>query len=96
MQAEFEALNIEIVGVSRDLAPSQNVFAQQVGATNQFISDPSMRVINMYGAGGEGGNALSRRYYFLIDPDGVLVWKNVNNQLIPVEALLGQLAEVVE
>jgi peroxiredoxin len=88
-------MNIDIVGISRDLAPAQGVFAEQVNAQNQFISDPSMRVINMYGAGREGANALSQRFYFLIDPDGTLVWKNVTNQLIPVEALIGQLAEVV-
>lgn len=89
-------MNIDIVGVSRDLAPSQGVFAEQVGAKNQFISDPSLRVINMYGAAsGDAPNAVARRFYFLIDPDGVLVWKNVTNQLIPVEALIGQLAGVI-
>ena len=59
------------------------------------MSDPSMRVINMYGAGREGANAVARRFYFLIDPDGTLIWKNVANQLIPVEALIGQLAEAI-
>ena len=54
-----------------------------------------MRVINMYGAGREGANAVAQRFYFLIDPDGMLVWKNVTSQLIPVEALIGQLADVV-
>lgn len=54
-----------------------------------------MRVINMYGAGREGANAVARRFYFLIDPDGTLLWKNVANQLIPVEALIGQLAEAI-
>ena len=87
-------MNIDIVGVSRDMAPAQNVFKEQVGAENQFISDPSRRVIDMYGAGREAVNAGAQRFYFLIDPDGVLVWKNVTNQLIPVESLIGQLAEV--
>lgn len=84
------------MGISRDMAPALNVFREQVGAQNQFISDPSMRVINMYGAGREGANAPAQRFYFLIDPDGTLVWKNVTNQLIPVEALLDELTEVVQ
>jgi hypothetical protein len=54
-----------------------------------------MRVINMYGAGREGERALAQRFYFLIDPDGTLVWKSVSNQLIPVEALIGQLADAI-
>ncbi len=87
-------MNIDIVGVSRDMAPAQNVFKEQVAAQNQFISDPSRRVIDMYGAGREGANAGAQRFYFLIDPEGVLVWKNVANQLIPVESLIGELAEV--
>lgn len=76
------------------MAPAQNQFREQTGAQNQFISDPSRRVIDMYGAGRDGVNAGAQRFYFLIDPDGVLVWKNVTNQLIPVESLIEQLAEV--
>ena len=38
---------------------------------------------------------MASRYYFLIDEEGTLIWKNVTGGLIPVEALLGEMAEVV-
>jgi hypothetical protein len=33
----------------------------------------------------------SKRYYFLIDETGKILWKSTNNQLIPTEKLLGDL-----
>jgi peroxiredoxin len=86
-------LGIEIVGISRDLGPSQGVFAEQVGARNRFVSDVDATIINRYGALGPRG--VANRYYFLIDEDGTVIWKNVTGQLIPVEALLTELRGAV-
>ena len=69
------------------------MFAEQVGARNRFVSDVDATIINRYGA--LGGRGFANRYYFLIDEEGTVIWKNVTGQLIPVEALLSELEEVV-
>ena len=63
---------------------------------NHFLSDPELEVSERYGAVNDGGNVrTARRYYFLIDEDGTLTWKNVTGGLIPVEALLSEMTEFV-
>jgi len=60
------------------------------------LSDPNLEVIARYGAVSEGSNVrVANRYYFLIDEEGTLIWKNVTGQLIPVEALLTQMTDLV-
>ena len=82
-------LGVEIIGISRDLGPSQRVFGEQVGAKNRFLSDVDMEVINLYGAARQGrGAASANRYYFLVDREGTLIWKNTNGSLIPADKLL--------
>ncbi len=91
-------LGIEIIGVSRDLGPSQRVFGEQVGAKNRFLSDVDMEVINLYGAGRQGrrgGAASANRYYFLVDEQGKLIWKNTTGSLIPADKLLTDFSELV-
>lgn len=83
-------MNIEVIGISRDLAPAQARFKEAVNAQNVFLSDPEARVIRAYGALNPRG--VSSRYYFLIDENGTLIWKNVTGQLIPVEKLVSDLA----
>ena len=39
---QFLNLGIEIVGISRDLAPSQATFKETTGAQNHFLSDPDL------------------------------------------------------
>ena len=87
-------MNIEVIGISRDLAASQAKFKEIVSAKNQFLSDPEARVIGAYGA--LNANRIANRYYFLIDESGKLIWKSVNGSLIPVEKLASDLAEVVK
>jgi peroxiredoxin len=87
-------LGIEIVGISGDLAPSQQVFKETTGAQNHFLSDPELEVTARYGAVNDGGAVrTARRYYYLIDEEGILAWKNVTGGLIPVEALLDEMTE---
>ena len=87
-------MNIEVIAISRDLQPAQQKFKETVSAKNTFLADPEAKVIGAYGA----LNALkiSNRYYFLIDENGRLIWKNVTGQLIPVEKLVDDLAQVVK
>ena len=43
-------MGIEVIGISRDLAPSQQEFKTKVGAKNHFLSDPDLTVTRRYGA----------------------------------------------
>ena len=86
---------IEIIGISRDLPPSQAKFKETVSAKNTFLSDSDAKVISAYGALNAAIKA-ANRYYFLIDENGNLIWKNVTGQLIPVEKLAEDLAAVVK
>lgn len=86
-------MNIEVIGISRDLSPSQAKFKETVKAQNTFLSDPDAKVISAYGALNPN-NRLALRHYFLIDESGKLIWKNVTGQLIPVEKLVADLAAV--
>jgi len=88
-------MGIEVVGISRDLAPAQQKFKETVNAKNTFLTDPDAKVINAYGAL-NAANKISNRYYFLIDESGKLIWKNVTGQLIPVEKLVEDLSQVVK
>jgi peroxiredoxin len=86
-------MNIEVIGISRDLAPSQAKFKETVKAQNVFLSDPEAKIISAYGA--LNANKIANRYYFLLDESSTLIWKNTTGQLIPVEKLLTDLAAVV-
>ena len=87
-------MGIEIVAVSRDLAPAQQRFKEFVNAKNTFLTDPEAKVISAYGA--LNANKIANRYYFLIDENGKLIWKSVSGQLIPVDKLVEDLAQVVK
>jgi len=87
-------MNIEVIGISRDLTASQQKFKESVNAKNTFLSDPDAKVIGAYGA--LSAQRVANRYYFLIDENGKLIWKSVTGQLIPVEKLVQDLSEVVK
>jgi len=87
-------MNVEVIGISRDLTASQQKFKESVNAKNTFLSDPDAKVISVYGA--LNAQRIANRYYFLIDENGKLIWKSVTGQLIPVEKLVQDLAEVVK
>jgi peroxiredoxin len=87
-------MNIEVIGISRDLAPAQQKFKETVNAKNQFLTDPEAKVIGAYGALNAG--KIANRYYFLLDENSKLIWKSVTGQLIPVEKLVTDLADVVK
>ncbi len=87
-------MNIEVIGISRDLAPSQAKFKETVKAQNVFLSDPEAKIISAYGA--LNANKIANRYYFLVDENSKLIWKSVTGQLIPVEKLVEDLGAVVK
>jgi peroxiredoxin len=93
-QTKFDELNIEVIGISRDLAPAQAKFKEQTQAKNTFLADPEGKVISAYGA--LNANKVANRYYFLLDENSKLIWKSVTGTLIPVEKLISELTEVVK
>ena len=90
---KFTAMNIEMIGISADLPGAQAKFKETVGAKNAFVSDRSLAISQKYDAAAQNN---SKRYYFLIDQTGKIVWKSTNNSLIPTEKLLSDLAQVVK
>lgn len=88
-------MNIEIIGISRDLGPSQNEFKNKVGAKNTFFSDVEGTTANAYGAL-DPVRRSTRRHYYLIGEDGNVIWKNTTGQIIPVEKLIEDLGAVTK
>jgi len=87
---KFSAMNIEMLGISADLPGAQAKFKETVGAKNSFVSDRSLAISQKYDAANPNN---SRRYYFLVDETGKIVWKSTNNSLIPTDKLLTDLAQ---
>ena len=90
---KFTALNVEMLGISADLPGSLNKFKETVGAKNAFVSDRSLAISQKYDAANPNN---SKRYYFLIDQTGKIVWKSSNNSLIPTEQLVTQLTTALK
>jgi peroxiredoxin Q/BCP len=68
----FEALGIQILGVSSNLTFSQQTFAESLKLPYPLLSDfPEAKVIRSYGVFNEK-LMLADRAFFLIDPQGVL------------------------
>jgi len=90
---KFTALNIEMLGISADLPGAQNQFKTTVGAKNNFVSDRTLAIAGKYDAAGAN---FAKRYYFLIDQTGKILWKSSNNSLIPTEQLLTQVSQALK
>jgi peroxiredoxin Q/BCP len=68
----FEAMGIQILGVSSNLTFSQQTFAESLKLPYPLLSDwPEAKVIRSYGVFNEK-LMLADRAFFLIDPQGIL------------------------
>ena len=56
-----------------------------------FVSDRTLATAMKYDAA-NANNA--KRYYFLVDEKGKIVWRSVTGGLVPTEKLLGELSSV--
>jgi peroxiredoxin Q/BCP len=89
-QAQFEAKNAVIVGVSVDTPDSHKQFCTKEGLTFRLLADPEHKVVDQYGSLGHyGPMTIANRNTFLIDPQGkiVQVWTKVNPQVHSAEVL---------
>src|SRR5262244_3105007 len=92
---KFTAMNIEMIGISADLPGAQGKFKETVGAKNTFVSDRSLAIAQKYDAVAGNGNS-AKRYYFLVDETGKVVWKSINNDPATTEKLLGDLGQIAK
>jgi peroxiredoxin len=90
---KFSAMNVEMIGISADLPGAQAKFKEVVGAKNAFVSDRSLAIAQKYDAANPNN---AKRYYFLIDETGKIVWKSTNNSLIPTEKLITDIGQIVK
>jgi alkyl hydroperoxide reductase subunit AhpC len=104
MQDKFNALNIQLLGISADLGGAQRAFKDSVAPKGpdgkpiavdnlSFVSDRTLAISQKYDAANPNG---SKRYYFLIDDKGKIVWRSVNGSLIPTEKLLTELSPALQ
>ena len=91
---KFTALDIEMIGISRDLIWSLGEFKTKVGAKNTFVSDTEYTIAPKYGASNANRGML--RYYFLVDKTGKVVWKNTTNAVLDTEKMATELAAVLK
>ena len=100
---KINALNIQMLGVSADLPGAQRAFKDSVSPKDAsgkplplenltFVSDRTLAIATKYDAA--NANA-AKRYYFLIDETGKIVWRSVTGGLIPTEKLLADLGTAV-
>jgi peroxiredoxin Q/BCP len=71
--AQYEKAGAVILGVSVDTAESHKEFCAKEGLNFKLLSDPNAKTSTDYGSVMErGGNKLSARNTFIIDPKGVI------------------------
>ena len=73
---EFERAGTRVFGVSVDLIPSLREFRYQLGIETELLSDFRRHASRTYGVL-EEERYQARRAYFLVDKQGVLRWKHV-------------------
>ena len=91
---KFTALNIEMIGISRDMTWSLDEFKKKVGAKNLFASDLEYSIAPKYGAANANRGTL--RYYYLVDTTGKIVWKDTSNRVLDTEKLVADLGAVLK
>ena len=82
-QAQFDARNAIILGVSVDTPDSHKQFCTKEGLTFRLLADPNHTVVDAYGSlGNYAGFKIANRNTFLIDPQGNIakVWTKVQVQ----------------
>ena len=95
-QAQFDAANAVILGVSVDTPESHKQFCTKEGLTFRLLADPEHKVVDAYGSLGSFATfKIANRNTFLIDPAGKIarVWTKVQVQHHS-EEVLAALAEL--
>jgi peroxiredoxin len=98
--SKFQALNVQILGISANNPFSQKMLANSLQLPYPLLSDSTLSVIKAYGVlygGPEGKNEyphmvgrIAKRSFFLIDPQGIVRghWIGGDLDVFPTERLL--------
>jgi peroxiredoxin len=83
--SDFDAHGIRVVGISVDPPEINRRESQKRGYTFTLLSDPKAEAIRRYdvlhpGAGPKGGD-IARPAEFLIDPNGIVRWVNLTENI---------------
>jgi peroxiredoxin Q/BCP len=73
---DYRATGAEIVGISTDSIESHRAFARHHNLPLRLLSDSDRKVANLYGAHSIIPGRLARSV-FVIDPDGVIRYRDV-------------------
>jgi peroxiredoxin len=106
--SKFQALNIQILGISENLTFSQKILADSLQLPYPLLSDRTLSVIKAYGVlygTTEGKNEyphmvgrVAKRSFFLIDPQGLVRgrWIGEDLDVFASERLLQAAREMTE
>jgi peroxiredoxin len=78
--AKFEVAETKVFGISVDHTASQKAFQEKAGFRTELLSDFRREVSRAYGVLLEP-QFYSKRAYFLVDKQGIVRWKNVEQEL---------------
>ena len=72
--SKFDALNVQILGISSNLSFSQKTFADSLKLPYPLLSDfPDLKAIRSYGGlNTQWDMTTAQRYFFLIDQQGIV------------------------
>jgi peroxiredoxin Q/BCP len=77
---DFAGRGAEILAVVVDPVQKNAEVVRELGLSYRIVADPEMKVIDVYGlrhSGGHEGEDIARPATFLIDEKGVVVWRNL-------------------
>jgi peroxiredoxin Q/BCP len=97
---KLNAQNIVLLGISADLPGAQRAFKEAVAPKDasgkpialenlMFVSDRTLSVAMKYDAANVNN---AKRYYFLVDEKGKIIWRSVTGGLIPTEKLIAEIS----
>ena len=83
--SEFDARGVRVVGISIDPPEINRRQSQKLGYTFPLLSDPKTQVIRRYdvlhpGTGPKGAD-IARPAEFLLDPNGIVRWVNLTENI---------------
>jgi peroxiredoxin len=95
----FEALNVQILGISANNPFSQKTFADSLQLPFPLLSDlPALKVIRSYGGlSQEYELTIAQRWFVLVDLHGIVrgQWRGTSKDVLPSDMILKAVREVV-
>src|SRR6185503_10318391 len=96
--SKFEALTVQILGISANIPFSQKTFADSLKLPYPLLSDaPDLKVIQSYGGlNREWNMTTAQRWFFLVDLQGIVrgQWRGTTNDVFPSEPILKVAREI--